>query len=126
MEQFESVKEVQEPVVDRAVATRSIMLGSVIRAASVAAGVGIGAMALKVKPKTAIQAAILPAVIELGVTYASIRAADDDQLEEVALERDNKKNLNDAALNFVVGAVTLVVGVLISRQIKTPEAPAAE
>lgn len=126
MEQFETVKEVKEPMVDRVVAARSIMLGSAIRAASVAAGVGIGAMALKVKTKTAIQAAMLPAAIELAVTYASIRAADDEQLEEIALERDNKKNLNDAAINFVVGAVTLVAGVLIARQITVPEKPAAE
>jgi len=126
MDQFETVKEVQEPMVDRAVATRAIMMGSAIRAASVAAGVAVGAAALKIKPKAAIKVALLPAAIELAVTYASIRAADDDQLEEIALERDNKKNFNDAAKNFVFGSVALVVGVLIARQISVPEKPAAE
>lgn len=126
MDQFETVKEVQEPMVDRAVATRAIMMGSAIRAVSVAAGVAVGAAALKIKPKAAIKVALLPAAIELAVTYASIRAADDDQLEEIALERDNKKNFNDAAKNFVFGSVALVVGVLIARQISVPEKPAAE
>lgn len=126
MEQFDNVKEVQEPMVDRAVATRAIMTGSIIRAASVAAGVGIGAMALKVKPKTAIQAALVPAVIELGTTYLSVRASDDEQLEEAALERDKKRNINDAAMNFIFGSVALMVGVLIARQIKVPEETATE
>lgn len=126
MEQFESVKEVQEPMVDRAVATRVIMVGSAIRAASVAAGVGIGAMALKVKPKVAIQAALLPAAIELGATYLGTRSASDEELEEIALERDQKRNLNDAAKNFVFGSIALVVGVLISRQIKVPDETPAE
>lgn len=126
MEQFENVKEVQEPMIDRAVATRTIMLGSAIRAASVAAGVGIGALALKVKPKVAVQAALVPAGIELATTYLSIRSADDELLEEIALGRDQKANINDAAKNFVFGSVALIVGVLISRQIAVPETPAAE
>lgn len=126
MDQFESVKEVNEPIVDRATATKTLMMGSAIRAASLAAGVSVGALALKVKPKTAIKAALLPAALELGLTYLTIRGSDDEEIELSSLERDQKANINDAAKNFLFGSVALVVGVLISRQIKLPEETPAE
>jgi hypothetical protein len=125
MEQFETVKEVQEPLVDKATARRTIMMGSVIRAASLAAGVGVASIAMKVKPKLAVQAAVVPAVMELGFTYLQVRQCTDEQLEDGVLLRTSKNDLNDAAHNFLLGSIALVVGTVISRIIK-PEETATE
>lgn len=121
---FDTIEEVQEPVVDLAVSRRTIMMASCIRAAALSTGVVVGAMAMKIKPSTIAKAAVIPAVIELGTTYAQVHRADEDIVVLEAAATNSKTHFNDAAINFVGGAVAIVGGAVIARWLKGPDLPA--
>ncbi|ANH52243.1 hypothetical protein FDH97_gp145 [Erwinia phage vB_EamM_Deimos-Minion] len=121
---FDSIEDVVEPVVDLNVAKRTLMLASGVRAVALAVGVGVGAAAMKIKPSTAVKAAVIPAVIELGATYLGVSRASEVEILDKEATVSNKSHLNDAAVNFIAGAVAIVGGAVIARVLKGPETPA--